>query len=387
MPLLNTKVFPSLLVLLFLVTATGCAKIGASGEPIATVEGTVITKGDYDKLYNQFLTTHGVEANNPALRNPLLAQSIKSQVMQILVVKQFLENDANKLGIAVTEGDVRKAKDKFLQQFKSSQDATTILSANHISDLDLDDRLREEVLARKFLAKLSQDMVHVSEDDAKAYYEDHKTEYFIPETVHSYHILVKAIDADLKRELRKEHPNASEAELGQLMAAKKADLKEKAETIYKDAQAHPDQFAALAHQYSEDPGSASQGGDLGNLTENGIIPAFWDAIKNTRPNSFYPGVLETPFGYHIVMVKGHTAARFRTYDEVRDEIVNKLEDEGRQKVMQVWQNEKIKEVADQNIVKFEPGYDPTQMQQPQGIPVPQSPSSNHQASSSHQAKE
>jgi peptidyl-prolyl cis-trans isomerase D len=62
-------------------------------------------------------------------------------------------------------------------------------------------------------------------------------------------------------------------------------------------------FAELAKQYSSDPGSAQQGGDLGWFTKGRMVPAFEAAAFRARPGEIV-GPVRTPFGYHIIKVLG-----------------------------------------------------------------------------------
>lgn len=82
-------------------------------------------------------------------------------------------------------------------------------------------------------------------------------------------------------------------------AQTKADIKAKAENILAMAKKNPGQFAALAKQYSQDPGSADRGGDLGYFAKGVMAKPFEDAAFNLKPGQI-SAVVETQYGYHII---------------------------------------------------------------------------------------
>ena len=63
----------------------------------------------------------------------------------------------------------------------------------------------------------------------------------------------------------------------------------------------PANFAQYAQQYSEDPGSKSQGGDLGWFGKNAMVPEFDQAAFSLKPGQI-SGLVKTQFGYHLILV-------------------------------------------------------------------------------------
>lgn len=137
------------------------------------------------------------------------------------------------------------------------------------------------------------------------YYENHESQYQLPKQVHARHILIK-ID-----------PAAD--------AVKKEEARKKAEDLLKRIKAGED-FAKLATEFSQDPGSASKGGDLGFFGQGRMTPNFEKAAFALEKGRI-SDVVETPFGYHIIKIEDVQEARTKLVEEVRQEIVKNLLDE------------------------------------------------------------
>jgi hypothetical protein len=96
----------------------------------------------------------------------------------------------------------------------------------------------------------------------------------------------------------------------QATPAQRDSIRRRAEAVR--AQATSANFAELARQNSQDPGSAARGGDLGLFPKGVMVKEFQDAILALKPGQISP-VVQTQFGYHII--------RRSTYDEVKDDFL------------------------------------------------------------------
>ena len=93
--------------------------------------------------------------------------------------------------------------------------------------------------------------------------------------------------------------------------------KARAQKLLDDLKAGAD-FEALAKQYSEDPGSAARGGDLGWFGKGKMVAPFEAAVDALqRPGELSP-VVQTQFGWHVILLQERKPATTRSYEEVRD---------------------------------------------------------------------
>jgi len=142
------------------------------------------------------------------------------------------------------------------------------------------------------LADLSAD-VTVTEEALRAFYEDNLDRYTSIERRRASHILVTSSGDDA----------ADEA---------------KARAAYDRAVAGED-FAGLAAELSQDPGSAQQGGDLGWAERGNFVAPFADAMWSLKPGEISAPV-RTEFGWHVIKLDGVEAGEVRSFEEVRGEI-------------------------------------------------------------------
>jgi peptidyl-prolyl cis-trans isomerase C len=101
-------------------------------------------------------------------------------------------------------------------------------------------------------------------------------------------------------------------------AATKQQARAKAQEVLKEVRAGGD-FAKLAAEKSNDPGSAAKGGDLGFFPKGQMEPAFEAAAFAVKPGGV-SGIVETSFGFHIIKVHERRPARTAPFAEVSGQI-------------------------------------------------------------------
>jgi peptidyl-prolyl cis-trans isomerase D len=162
-----------------------------------------------------------------------------------------------------------------------------------------------KVKAKYILVDTNQmaDKVEVTPAEVQQYYKQHEDDYRLPETVTVRHILIKTPTADSNGKVDQKAVDAAKA---------------KAEDVDKQLKAGAS-FSDLAKKYSDDPGSAKDGGLLPPLTRGRTVPEFEQAAFNT-PVGQTTGIIRTNYGFHIIHVEAKQEPRLKPLAEVKVEI-------------------------------------------------------------------
>ncbi|TRZ88205.1 hypothetical protein D4R89_08530 [bacterium] len=212
--------------------------------------------------------------------------------------KRLLLGEALKAKAVIPPGDLDKALKAEYDRAGGEQGFLDALKTNGISIDHVKKSLEEQLLINSFLeAALSKEAQVKPEDVEKAYGED--------KTASVRHVL-----------LLTQGKNEQE----------KADIRKKTEDILAKAKAGED-FAALAKQFSEDPGSKDNGGLYQDFARGAMVKSFEDAAFSV-PVGQISGIVETTYGYHILQVVDRKKET-RTINEVRAEIEARIK-QGRQ---------------------------------------------------------
>lgn len=109
-----------------------------------------------------------------------------------------------------------------------------------------------------------------------------------------------------------------------LIAAKACEAESKAREVLAKAKLSGADFAALAREYSDDPGSAARGGDLGLFSKGKMAPAFEKAAFALKQPGDLSDVVKTEFGYHVIRLDERIPAKQQSFEAVRETIVRNL---------------------------------------------------------------
>jgi peptidyl-prolyl cis-trans isomerase D len=138
--------------------------------------------------------------------------------------------------------------------------------------------------------------ITVPEDDLRKYYTENESRFAVAEERRARHILVKA-DKDANADAKKK-------------------AKAKAEALLAEVRKAPTTFAEVAKKNSEDEGSAANGGDLDFFGRGAMAKPFEDATYALKQGEISP-VIESEFGYHIILLEGVRGGQKKPFDAVR----------------------------------------------------------------------
>jgi peptidyl-prolyl cis-trans isomerase D len=176
----------------------------------------------------------------------------------------------------------------------------------------------------------------VADADVQAYYEGHKAQFMTTESAHLQYgelrlealaAQVSLSDADLRAAYEKEKskfetPERRRAHHILITGKDDATALKLAQDVLAQVRAGKD-FGALAQQYSQDPGSAHNGGDLGWAERGAFVAPFADALFNMSVGEIR-GPVKTQFGYHIIRLDEIQPAKGKSFEEARPELEAQL---------------------------------------------------------------
>ncbi len=180
------------------------------------------------------------------------------------------------------------------------------------------------------------DGVEIADAEVRAYYDDHPEKFRVPEQVVLEYISLKPeslldrVEVDpqaVRRQFEEERDAARGAvrwHVAHILVEEKDDSshRQRLEEV-RQKLAQGEEFARLAKTYSEDPGSADQGGDLGTFSPGSLPPAF-EAVLSELAEGEVSGVVETDSGLHLVKLIERSAVELPVFEEERERIRRQL---------------------------------------------------------------
>ncbi len=274
------------------------------GQIILSI-GAFQKDGKFDRgLYESILKEKG---KTPAdfdaeIRRALLIQQLTDAYSQNgyaakAVAENLIRLNEQQRVVAVANLDAAS----FLKQVKLPDNAVADYYDKNSREFQMPERAKVEYVVLSADSLLSQ--VTVSDEEAKQYYDEHKAEFGTQEQRQAAHILIGVPKL------------ASDAEK---MAAK-----DKAEQVLQQVRQAPAKFAALAKQYSQDPGSAANGGDLGMFGRGAMVKPFEDSVFSLKVGEI-SGLVQTDFGYHIIKLIAVKPAKVQAFSELKGMIAQRL---------------------------------------------------------------
>ncbi|HET9789946.1 MAG TPA: SurA N-terminal domain-containing protein [Candidatus Angelobacter sp.] len=289
-------------MLAVLFGCSGCNQGVSSQDVMAKVNGSKILRTEVDKSYNSQI------AGSPQKPTPAEEEALRLQILLHLVDVQLHLQQAEKLGVVATDDEV-EGKLSQLKAGDTQEEFAKRLKSQNITEADLKQDIRRNMTIEKLLNKEIGSKVTISDNDITTYYNEHKPEFnLIEPRYHIAHIQVQI---------------GQPAEPG-TKGQTEAQARQKIQAIYNRLESGED-FGAVASQWSEDPNSAHNGGDLGAMPEStlkGTDPSTRDAIAKLKPGQYSPIIpLTDPnnkgqlIGYRIVKLIGKESAGQRDLND------------------------------------------------------------------------
>ena len=281
-------------------------------EPVlqkAILEAMGLKEGDnFDKeRYKSLLAMQGMTGQqyDAIMRQDLTVQQLVGAVQNTAIGSKAV---AERIAlISEQERDVQalnfKAKD-FAADVKVTEEMMRAFYDKNAKQFEIPELVNAEyvVLSKEILAA----QLEVADAEVKAHYEQNKNNYTTSEQRRASHILLN---------LKKDAP---EAEV-------KA-VKAKAESLLAQVRKDPTQFAKLAKENSQDPGSAERGGDLDFFGRGAMVKAFDEEAFKLKEGEI-SGLVQTDYGIHIIQLTAIKPAAIKSFEDVKAQLVTDIKNQ------------------------------------------------------------
>jgi peptidyl-prolyl cis-trans isomerase C len=294
--------------------STNALSAGTNANPDATMTALfgdpVIAKGKGFEIKQSQLdqVMVGLKATADSRGETIPPEQMKlyeGQMLNRLIQIQLLLQRANDADRAEGKKMVDLQISALLKRAGSQEALDFQFKAFGMSQDDLRARLMQEATAQSVLQR--ELGVTVTDEEAKKFYTDHPAEFEQPEMVHVRHVLLLTIDPTTHQPLSADQQALKRKQIDDLLTR-----------LHKG-----EDFAKLAAQYSEDPGSKNDGGELPAFPRGQMVPEFEAAAFALNTNQI-SDVVTTQYGYHIIQLLDKTPAKKLDYATEADNIKKAL---------------------------------------------------------------
>lgn len=243
---------------------------------------------------------------------------------------------------AMFENQLRR--DLAVQQVLSPVADSVFLSDSSLKRLIAAVTEERQIQLKAVAAKGFESTVELSDADLKAYYDANAARFEVPESVDAQYVIldeqslidgIQVSDADLQSYYEQNQARFGQAEQRRAShilvlipegasADEKAQLRQQAEGLAAQAKAEGADFAVLAREHSEDPGSAQQGGDLDWFERGMMVKAFDDTVFALEKEQI-SDVVESEFGFHVIKLTDIRPAVVKPLAEVKEQILSEIQ--------------------------------------------------------------
>jgi foldase protein PrsA len=270
---------------------------------IAQVGTNLVSEDEFNRLKAAYEAAGRAPKKD---RQPEKYKSFERGLAEYLVTLEILRQEAPALKVTVTEAEVRAEMERMKKMFLGEEEFEGALKAHGLTLEQLTQSLREGLLIERMKAAVAGDMT-VSEEEAQAYYEAHKSEYVEQESREVRHILIspfaKAMDGTVATSATQQEWDAAKVE---------------AERARSEIQ-NGSNFVTVVEKYSDDEATSGSGGVLGAVTRGLMVPAFEVVVFSLQAGEISQPV-KTQYGYQVIEVTDITPERQLAYDQVKENI-------------------------------------------------------------------
>jgi parvulin-like peptidyl-prolyl isomerase len=285
-------------LLLAVIVILSANHVAVAQDIVAEVNGRPISRQIFQAYY-RFEVNKFAKAGNPI--NEAYLRDLRRHLIDSLVESELLLQEAQRHGIKISDEVLNQEIDNDRAQFAGEEQFQADIRSYGIEFNDYRNIRRRKLTIERLITEHIAPEAVVSDADIRAFYRQHAERFRVPEQLHIRHITLR-----FPRDATDDQ---------------KAQVHERIVAIQQQIEGGRD-FAELAREYSEDP-SRQQGGDAGFKTADQVARTFGQAVLDLPAGHMSPPI-ETPLGYHLVIVAerrpGRTIPLARVQAQIRQNL-------------------------------------------------------------------
>ncbi|MFH1540562.1 MAG: peptidylprolyl isomerase [Elusimicrobiota bacterium] len=308
--------------LCFTLYTVHCLHAAVVNKVVAKINSDIILQSEYDEVINPIISQIKKAYSDTVSQDDIDKKivQVKKELLDQMINQKLLLQEAKKKDIKVTKREIdegiKMVKDRFkkkdekgLTPSESEAEFNAELKKQNLTISKFNDKIKEDITINKLIEnEVLRKVESLPESELKDYYEKNKDKIDDPEKVSVRHILIR---------FEKQSSIKDES-----AALKKI---QEVQKLLKNGE----DFSKLADQYSEDPGSNKNGGDLGFITREMMLKDFENVAFKT-PVGEISSIFKTEFGYHILKIDAKQAKQKRSFEKVKIDLEKFLLAEKRQ---------------------------------------------------------
>jgi parvulin-like peptidyl-prolyl isomerase len=273
-------------------------------DAVAVVDGTDVSREDFDRALAQAASQQGLDAPPPA-DDPQF-DALAEQAMNSVLDTVWIEKEGEKRGVEVSDREVQEEFEQTKSEnFQTEQEYQDFLKQSGFTQEDIDERVRLQLVSTKIQDEINADAASVPEEDAEKYYESNKEQFEQPASRN-----IRLVQADTEAD--------AQAAFDQLSADNS-----------------PESWDKVAQEFSSDASSKDAGGVRENVTE-GVFPDPLNTEIFDAPQGEVEGPVASEDKFYVFQVDTITEARTIPFDEARAQIDQQLAGQLQQETFQAF---------------------------------------------------
>lgn len=294
-----------LLLVFSLVFFAACTRnpLDTKELAIARVNGEPVLAKEFLINFNQLKT----EQDEISQKNPKIVEQLKTRALNEVLIMSLLRQQAAKKKIRVAREEVETRLNNWKDSYPPGGFDEMLRKQNTTEDY-LKQRIEDQLLIEKVTNTLFEHETMVSDEDMKKYFQAHQAEFYRPERIHAFQIVVPTTD--------------------------------EAEKIRQEIISGKVSFESAARTFSMSP-DAAKGGDLGFFAKNEKIGAFNEAFSLSIGSISKP--IQSRYGVHLLKVVEKQSAAKLSFNDARNDIVRSIKRQKESAVYREWVTKLLKD--------------------------------------------